>query len=162
MRGTLRPIAFAISSVLRGTAQSPVGRAVPSHPTPRAEQKRPSPKQMRRISLEAFKPVAIPKKSRVEELGRAMEKVETHNNDPKTLGDEVQQSRLSQIFEMADGVWFDSRVKRICKIPDLQPRQASATQAFTIGNDRKDGSVLQAGDDDREIYPRLRFQLTGT
>ena len=62
---------------------------------------------------------------------------------------------------MADGVWFDSRVKRICKIPDLQPRQASATQAFTIGNDRKDGSVLQAGDDDREIYPRLRFQLTG-
>ena len=87
MRGTLRPIAFAISSVLRGTAQSPSGpRAVPSHPTPRAEQKRPSPKQMRRISLEAFKPVAIPKKSRVEELGRAMEKVETHNNDPKTLG----------------------------------------------------------------------------
>ena len=91
-----------------------------------------------------------------------MEKVETRNNDPKTLGMKYNNPGCLKYFEMADGVWFDSRVKRICKIPDLQPRQASATQAFTIGNDRKDGSVLQAGDDDREIYPRLRFQLTGT
>jgi hypothetical protein len=62
---------------------------------------------------------------------------------------------------MGEGEWRSRNAERVREIPDLQLGQATPPSVTPSGTDRQDDSLLQAGDADRQIHPRLRFIITG-
>jgi hypothetical protein len=62
---------------------------------------------------------------------------------------------------MGEGGWRSTNGEWVHEVPDLQLGQAGSAPITPIRNDRENGSSLQAGDDDRQIHPRVRFIITG-